>query len=163
MTPTTTEPTTDKPKGRPTELTPVLQDKIIACLRAGFLRTATAEACGVGYATLKEWVARGEGTDPDRPSTPLYATFAALVRAAEADAQNDAIKVIIEAAKDDWRAAAWYLERRWPEQFGQKTKQEIKQEITGPGGQAFGVVILPAQRDPHDDTGATTVLTSPAS
>jgi hypothetical protein len=69
--------------GRRTTLTPALQAKIVAAIRAGNAFGPTCEAAGVPAQTGYEWVRRGRGDDPDRPWTPQYAAFAEAVRQAE--------------------------------------------------------------------------------
>jgi hypothetical protein len=44
---------------------------------------------------------------------------------AELEAKIRLTNYVIEAAADDWKAAAWYLERKHPEEFGKIEKKEI--------------------------------------
>jgi hypothetical protein len=76
--------------GRATLLTPDLAQKILRYIREGAFAWIAAEANGVSRTTFWEWVARGEGQDPDRPQTPFYAEFAAQVREAQAEARYSA-------------------------------------------------------------------------
>jgi hypothetical protein len=46
---------------------------------------------------------------------------------AEAKAESNLVKSI--ALTKDWRAAAFILERRYPEQWGQKIQVEVKREL----------------------------------
>jgi hypothetical protein len=63
-------------RGRPTKLTPELEDQLVATVRqVGFLSTA-ARSCGVPPSLVCEWVARGLGRDPDSPPTKRFAEFA---------------------------------------------------------------------------------------
>jgi hypothetical protein len=78
------------PLGRATLLTPELQQRIVSYIRAGAFDWVAAEANGVSRKTFWEWLARGEGEDPDRPQTPLYAEFVEQVRAARAEARLSA-------------------------------------------------------------------------
>lgn len=83
--------------GRPPLLTPALHKKIVALVRKGPYAWVAAQACGVPPATFKEWMARGEERDPDRPSTPAYAAFAADVRKAEAQRRMGAEMRVYQA------------------------------------------------------------------
>lgn len=129
---------------RPTDLTPELQEKIVAIVRKGNFRVVAAEACGIGESTLSEWIARGEGRDKDRPQTPEYAAFAAAIKAAEAEAEIAAMAVIESAGLETWQAAAWYLERKFPGRWGKREKHELSGPNDGPI-QTTGVVILPPE------------------
>lgn len=37
------------------------------------------------------------------------------------------IRIIEEAAQTKWQAAAWYLERRWPERWAKRERFEVEQ------------------------------------
>lgn len=95
--PTPTAPTTGTPAnppppkrtGRRSGLTidPEVADNIAASVRAGAFDYLAAQAAGIAPATFREWMARGEGRDPDRPSTPEFAAFAAQISRAKAEAR----------------------------------------------------------------------------
>jgi hypothetical protein len=92
--PATTSPRPPAPEkhpgGRETLLTPDLAQRIVSYVRAGAFDWVAAEANGVSRKTFSEWLARGEGEDPDRPQTSQYAEFAEQVRAARAEARLSA-------------------------------------------------------------------------
>jgi len=121
-------PTTAKP-GRPTRLTPEVQVAVLSALRAGATRTSAAEAAGIGRATLLEWLARGEGRDPGREGGGAFADFAAEVRRVEGELQAALVRDVRARAegtgRSGWRAAAWLLERRFPRQWGQKSRAKV--------------------------------------
>lgn len=124
-------------------------DRVIFLLRQGaYLRTA-AEAAGIGEATLHRWLAN---------DTPRYREFRESVARARADAQvnllltiqmharggqtrpkqvvvpkpkgEHEVVTIQEVVDGDWRAAAWILERSWPQEYGRREAIEV----TGAGG-----------------------------
>ncbi|MEI7521444.1 MAG: hypothetical protein WCK40_08875 [Thermoleophilia bacterium] len=105
--------------GRPTNLTPALTTAVGDLLREGATRSSAFASIGIAPATGAEWIRRGEDRD-DRPGGDLYATFAAQVRGAEADHERRMLALIDHAATAspaDWRAAAWILERRYPNRW----------------------------------------------
>ena len=51
---------------------------------------------------------------------------------------KDVVVISNAAVKGDWRAAAWRLERRFPDRWGVKSK--VTQEISGPGGGPVEVI-----------------------
>src|SRR5262245_8251960 len=68
-----------RPRGRPTRLTPMLADALVAAVRqTGFIKPAAAR-CGLADAVVQEWVRRGTGAHPTRPGTRPYADFAARI------------------------------------------------------------------------------------
>ncbi len=102
--------------GRPTSLTPELQDRIIDLLKVGVSKKAMCEALDLSEHTLRYWLARAD--DDIEP----YRTFRSRFREAENKQKIWALKVLEQAASADpvkaWKAAAFILERRWPREFG---------------------------------------------
>lgn len=130
------------PAGRPTKLTPELQDEICEALRAGNYLETAARRCGLAKSTLHLWLHRGR-LEIDRLSEnprarmrkreAPYVEFSEAVKKAEADAETMAIAVIMLAGKTQWQAMAWYLERKHFDRWGRK--QAI--EHSGKGGGAI--------------------------
>ena len=107
--------------GRPTKLTPERQAKIVDAIRAGVPPETAAAFAGIDESTFYRWLARGRGPEAES----LYAEFAAQVREAMAEWETRDILLIGEAARTDWRAAAWRLERRLPKRYGRRERHEI--------------------------------------
>lgn len=83
---------------------------VIRTLGAGCYRSTAAEAAGVSRKTLEGWIAAGEaGREP-------YAAWVRELRAVEATIEEISLRTI--NASGDWRAVAWFLERRWPRRWG---------------------------------------------
>ena len=61
-----------------------------------------------------------------------YADFADDVRQAEAKAAIRLVGQILQAGEKDWRALAWWLERRFPEEWGRKKRTIPKDTNGGP-------------------------------
>lgn len=130
---------------RPTKLTDNLRRRVATNLRAGNPIDVAVRACHLAPSTHYDWMAKGaalEDVDPDAlqgkpldaaleaaglPKTGRVAAKRARIRAlrgyreavlnALADAEASAVLKISTAAKDDWRAAAWLLERAHPERW----------------------------------------------
>jgi hypothetical protein len=138
----------DVKAGRPTDLTPELQDRICNFLRAGAYVETAAQACGVNKTTLYLWLKRGA----KEPGTPFEAFSNAVQEAmayaelrdirtidsvaigapAELDKEGRQIRPAIPA---DWKAAAWRLERKFPKRWGRK--QQIQHFEGGEGSGEF--------------------------
>lgn len=96
---------------------PEVHAKIVKNLQAGAFKTHAAQAAGISHHTLDVWLKWGrEGREP-------YAQFAEDCEQAIAE---DAVRnhlVITKAAlgpiEGDWKAAAWLLERKFPDLYGQ--------------------------------------------
>ena len=103
-----------RPPGRPTKFTPEVQQRILDALKGGNYRETAAQYAGIGLETFYGWMARG------RAGEPGFREFAEAVEQAIAQAEIRDVLLIGEAAKKDWRAAAWRRERITPQRFGQR-------------------------------------------
>lgn len=130
----------------PTKLTPKLADSIIANVKLGLFDAQNALKHGLDFTTLRSWIERGideEAVEPYRTFAERYvmATIALeesvittilsaadeYVRKLEATedfegggegAPSRKVKSELVHLKGDWKAAAWYAERRWPLRWG---------------------------------------------
>ncbi len=104
--------------GRPSKLTPAIQEKIVQALSIGNYRKDAAEYAGIDAATLHRWLLRGA-----REKDSAYADLRAAVLEAESRAKITAIGSITKAMRNgDWRAAAYWLERKFPHQFSDRSQ-----------------------------------------
>lgn len=107
---------------RPTKLDQDASDRICTAIKGGnYIETAAAVA-GIHKDTLYTWLKRGRNEDEG-----MFRDFVDAVDEALAVAEKNALKVIEDASADHWQAAAWRLERRFPERWGRK-----RLEITFP-------------------------------
>ena len=104
---------------RPSKLTKTAQDTLRAALEAGNTRAAAAQAAGIAPDTLRAWMRQGEQQKIGR-----YKTLSKTVEQAEAAAETEAVGEIRAAwQRGEWRAAAWWLERRRPESYREQKEQ----------------------------------------
>lgn len=101
---------------------------LVAALEAGTFRAVAAETAGIHRATLYAWLERGEA-DHDANKSTMYADLYEAILKAEANAEYRALQQIQGAAVNDWRAAAWYLERRYQDRWGGKIAVEHSGKI----------------------------------
>lgn len=95
------------------------QRRVCEALTAGNTRRAACAFAGIGESTLDRWLDR-------------YGDFGEAVKKAEGDAEVRNVAIIARAAQTGtWQAAAWWLERRYPHDYG-RTVQQV--EHTGAGG-----------------------------
>ena len=115
--------------GRPTKLDYKVQEKIIQAIKAGnYMETAAAYA-GISKSTLYDWLKRGErekqrvAKNPRyriRKSEKIYVDFSDAVEKALAEAEVRDVLLISKAAEEQWQAAAWRLERKFPDRWGRR-------------------------------------------
>lgn len=111
--------------GRKTKRTPENRQTILNAIEQGVPYRHAAAMAGMSDDTLKAW--RDADTD-----------FSDAIKAAEGRAIAGRLARIRLAEPDHWQAAAWWLERKYPQEFG-KTVQE--QQHTGKDGAPLRVVI----------------------
>jgi transposase len=122
-----------KKPGPKTSLTPEMQGRVIDAIRAGnYLDTAAAYA-GIHRSTLHDWLKRGRSKNPEEP----FASFVEAVEEAMGKAETRFVALIAEAAQTTWTAAAWWLERRYPDRWGRRERIEH----TGKDGDPIEYVV----------------------
>jgi transposase len=103
--------------GRPTKLTMELQNKLCELLKWGnYIETACAY-CQVSKTTLYEWMKLG-----NREEEGIHRDFLNAVHSAMAEAEMRDVQNIFNAAKTDWKASAWRLERKFPKKWGRQER-----------------------------------------
>lgn len=76
---------------------------------------------GIGETTFYRWLSN--------PATDKQRELGESLKNAEAE-YFEALRVkIILASDDDWRAAAWMLERLRPDEYGRRERHEVRAEI----------------------------------
>lgn len=101
------------PKGK---FTPERIRKIIKALKEGSPHETAAALAGIGKTAFYEWLKKGE-----KAKTGEYRAFYDKVKEAEAYAEAERVRRINKAGREgDWKADAWYLERRYPDKWGRR-------------------------------------------
>lgn len=99
--------------GRPSKLTPELQDRIVKLIEAGNYMDTAAACCDVSRETFFKWMRRG-----NRQKHGPYRRFVDAVKKAEGLAEARALVRVRKAGERWWQAEAWYLERKFPNRWG---------------------------------------------
>ena len=119
--------------GRPTKLTKELIDEIAQYLRAGNYIETTAALVGIHRDSIYEWLKRGNA-EIDRVSKSnrsrirkkeeIFVEFTDTVKKAQAQSEAMLVGLIGQAAQKNWTAAAWRLERKYPDKWG-RTERNV--------------------------------------
>lgn len=99
-----------------TKCTPEVQAIFVEAFEAGHSDVMACEAAGIDDATFYRWLERGAtGKAP-------YREFREGIKKAKLVAKQSMVQTILAAASDPkyWTAAAWWLERRFPAEWGKK-------------------------------------------
>lgn len=84
----------------------------------GALDKDIAAFMGVRPSTFSEWI--------NHPANDVQAELADAIKKAEADYKNKLMASILKAGEErDWRACAWLLERKYPDEFAQTRRVAI--------------------------------------
>lgn len=94
------------PRGRHTKLTPETLKTILETVRVGGSDLDACNRAGIQQSTFYRWMQENK-------------EFSEQVTRARVDGKIQRIARISKAGATDWRADAWYLERRWPEEYAQ--------------------------------------------
>jgi transposase len=121
--------------GRPTKLTPELQEELCKVIRAGnYIETACAYV-GINKSSVYDWMKRGarekqriaaEGKKKPTKRELPFVEFSNAIEKALSHSEVRDVAIIGKAAEQNWQAAAWRLERKFPDRWGRKDKQQIE-------------------------------------
>lgn len=118
--------------GRPSKLTPEVQDRIVQAITAGNYIEVAAQYAGISKGTLYRWLQMAD----DPTADDIYRDFRDAVESARSAAEVRNVALIQKAANDGtWQAAAWYLERTSWQRWGRRTM------VTGDAGEAIKVEV----------------------
>ena len=122
---------TKRGRGQPTKIdNPDLVETVVNFIKAGNYLNTACEAAGISHQTYYNWKARAEeGLASGR--TDKYVEFFERIKKAEKEAEAFLVANIKNAAvkKNVWQAAAFLLERKYPERWGRKDRQEVTGNI----------------------------------
>lgn len=106
--------------GRPSKLTHEVQERIVKVLANGGHYVTAATAAGVDYTTFRNWMLQGT-----QARSGQYFDFFHAVKAAEAQAEADAVEAWKGAIPESWQAARDFLARRFPERWSDKARVDV--------------------------------------
>jgi hypothetical protein len=110
--------------GAPCKLSEDRQAKIIMAIEHGAYYKQAAEFAGIDYTTFNNWMKRGENAEE---GTEYFNFFHAVKEAEGKAAVGNLMLITLAAQNGNWQAAAWKLERRYPEEYAKR--MEIKAPV----------------------------------
>lgn len=121
--------------GRRFKLTPDRVQKVCESIAEGHTYAYAAVSAGLSERTLHRYRAdadealmRFENGEELTEREAFLAQFSLMVEEAEHDAEAVLLGRIKAASKDYWQAAAWIMERRWPERWSRSAKIRKEEE-----------------------------------
>ena len=113
------------------KLTPELQDCVVQNIENGNYVNVAAQCAGIDRSTHTRWMGKGRA-DTNNGQDTIYSAYFQAVTTARAKAEATNVFVIKEATHNTWQAAAWWLERTFPDRWGRRDRTSI--EHTGKNG-----------------------------
>ena len=108
-------------RGRPSLLTASRQRILLAAIERGLSYKQASALAGISYDSFNRW--RKQGMTPD--ASPEIRDLCDQLEAAQARGADSLLATIREATNQgSWKAAAWMLERRFPEQWDRARKAD---------------------------------------
>lgn len=129
--------------GRKTSLTPAISQRIVQLLQGGVSLSVAYQAAGVPKRTFYDWYERGE----DGP--PLFRVFREAIDTARAEGEAVLAATIAKAAPDHWQAAAFLLERMYPERWARVSQRKEDESESPPADPFAEFDELAARRAPE--------------
>jgi hypothetical protein len=86
-------------------------EAVLEALRNGNTRRSAAHAAGINQSTIFEWL-----------KNPILSEH---IKKAESDAELEMVKIVRTQAKKTWTAAAWWLERKNPKNWGKREQTDL--------------------------------------
>jgi hypothetical protein len=129
--------------GRSVKYGPARMEALINAAAKGWSRTMVANAGGIDSETLRKWLSQGmselmAGLEQDEDYIPVqytkawfYLQYEAASFQPEALATQKLLLEMTDLEKGDWKAAAWWLERKQKDTFG---KQVVQRHVGADGG-----------------------------
>lgn len=111
---------------------------LLQALSAGNYVEVSCAYAGLSVAVVYQWLEKGRkekeriasGAEPD-PSKTTYVELLEAIESARAKAVIANVAIIQQAARGGtWQAAAWWLERTNPQQFGRRVQAEVTGKIS---------------------------------
>lgn len=116
-----------------------LREVIIEAIKNNMPWQAAAQLVGVTPAAICQWKQYGRFAEAKKlqgerlnPNEKAYLEFLEGIRKAESEAMQRSLVIIQKAAPTRWQAAAWLLERKWPELFALHRVLEVSGPDGGP-------------------------------
>lgn len=107
--------------GRPSKIVdPAVRETLRGAIALGASINQAASAAGIDASTFRRWRIRAEAEEEP------YQTFFGELLMERDVATVRKLQIIDKAAQaGTWQAAAWWLERNFPDEYGQRTRHEV--------------------------------------
>lgn len=134
--------------GRPSKFSKEKAATIVTNVASGASKEAAAQSVGISKPTLYRWLDKGKSE-----TSGNYRDFLNAIEKAEGDAELLMTLQIIKATDKSWQAAAWWLERRRPQNFPRPRDMPPYSDIApGPSTAELAKMVMEALGDEDETT-----------
>src|SRR5262249_43526879 len=113
--------------GRPSKLTPELQEAICKSIREGNCLSTACRCARISYRTFRNWMVKGR-----KAKKGQFRQFFQAIDQAEAESEAAAVKAWQSQIPRNWQAAMHWLARRFPERWSPQAKEiaDLRRTLT---------------------------------
>jgi transposase-like protein len=122
-----------------TAFTPEIKERMLQGFRLGNYVHTVCASVGITKETFYQWMKKARSGDKK------FAPFARKVAEALSIAEMRDLATIQKASAEQWQAAAWRLERRYPHRWGRKYEQRVAATVAHV---ATSILDLPSRMPP---------------
>lgn len=108
-----------KKTGRETKLNKEMIAEISSYIELGFTIKDTCEAVGIEQSTFFNWKNQGK-LDKENGIKSEFLEFLESIKKGKHKIKQLMLSKIVQAANENWNAAAWWVERNFPEDYSLK-------------------------------------------
>jgi hypothetical protein len=102
---------------------PERREQFLQLLRAGNYVETACDYTGISKSAVYAWMGEAKGAD----ARPVVTDFVDAIKEARGFAQASNVQIVMRAAHSGhWQAAAWWLERTNPKQWGRIQRHEVE-------------------------------------
>jgi hypothetical protein len=111
-------------------MTGEIVERIVRAVGAGSYLAVAIASAGVPQATFYGWWKRG--ADGGAPGDAVFREMRQRVERARAEGEVRNVGLIAGAAQESWQAAAWMLERSYPDRWARPSQRDQEQPPAAP-------------------------------
>jgi hypothetical protein len=108
------------------ETNPEIVDKLRSYISEGLTHESAARLAGIAESTLSGWLKKATAGDPK------YLCVLEAIKNGESEFERKNVTIIQRAAAKSWTAAAWLLERRYPNRWARRDQSAGEHTETPP-------------------------------